>query len=203
MGIDFRPQNGRLFGLGINGPADNGTLYRIDPQTGAATVIGAAGSITGAFPDVPTTSGFGFDFNPAVDLIRVVTSNGLNFAVNPNTGVVAAVQTNINGSGVTGVSATAYTNNFGQTTGVGNPTTQYTLDDVTDTLYIQNPPASGTQTTPMPVTVGGSPLNFSAVNGFDISGGVSSALPAGTPVTSGFGYAVLTVVARPASTIST
>ena len=78
----------------------------------------------------------------------MVTSNGLNFAINPNTGAVAAVQTNINGLGVTGVSATAYTNNFGQTTGVGNPTTQYTLDDVTDTLYIQNPPSSGTQTNP-------------------------------------------------------
>ena len=37
VGIDFRPQTGQLYGLGIDHTTDTGTIYLIDPQTGAAS----------------------------------------------------------------------------------------------------------------------------------------------------------------------
>ena len=92
VGIDWRPQTGQLFGLGVNAAANNATLYRIDPQTRTATAIGATGQIAfvaldGVTPvDLPAAGGYGFDFNPTVDRVRVVTNTGLNFRINPNTG---------------------------------------------------------------------------------------------------------------------
>ena len=54
-------------------------------------------------------------------------------------------------------------------------TTLYTLDSVTDSLFIQNPPNAGTQTLGIGVTLGGNPLNFTAIGGFDIPAGVNAA----------------------------
>ncbi len=201
-GIDFRPSTGQLFGLGINATTNTATLYRIDPQTGAATVIGAAGSIAFvdavgnpvALPD-PTTTGYGFDFNPTVDRVRVTTSSGLNFRLNPITGAavdgdlggaagsVAGVNTDglVNGS-VGGVSGAAYTNNFAGATA----TTLYTLDATSDQLLIQNPPNAGTQ-----VAVGATGVDFTELSGFDIPHGVQVA--ANNSVAAGNGFAVLTV----------
>ena len=202
VAIDFRPATGQLYGLGVNAAADTATLYRIDPQDGTVTAVGVFGQISFTdglspidLPD-PATAGYGFDFNPVADRIRVTTSTGLNFRINPITGapvdsdaVTAGNQPDggING-GASGVSATAYTNSYG---GAG-VTTLYTLDAATDTLFIQNPPNGGTQTTAHAVTLGGSPLDFTSINGFDIAPGVSVAT-ANAPAT-GFGYAVLTVL---------
>jgi hypothetical protein len=38
VGIDYRPQTGQLYSLGINPSADTGSVYIIDPQSGAATM---------------------------------------------------------------------------------------------------------------------------------------------------------------------
>ena len=61
--------------------------------TGAATVVGASAGLvayvdgTGAPVDLPpAATGYGFDFNPTVDRIRVVTGSGLNLRINPNDG---------------------------------------------------------------------------------------------------------------------
>ncbi|HEY1187952.1 MAG TPA: DUF4394 domain-containing protein, partial [Gemmata sp.] len=132
VGIDFRPQNGLLYGLGVNAGADTATLYAISTRTGAATVVGpGAGTIAFTtdgttvvdLPD-PTTVGYGFDFNPAEDRIRVVAGS-LNFRVDPNTGspvdgdntgVTMGMVTGTNpdgaiNTGSTSVDAAAYTNN--------------------------------------------------------------------------------------------
>src|SRR4029453_18675372 len=45
VGIDFRPQNGLLYGLGVNATANNATLYVISTRTGFAGVVGAASGI--------------------------------------------------------------------------------------------------------------------------------------------------------------
>ena len=190
VGIDFRPQTGQLYGLGVNATTGNGTLYLIDPQLGGATIVGTVGSVdlVAALP-APAT-GYGIDFNPTVDRIRVVTGTGLNFRVNPNNGTVAGTDTNINGSGSTGVSATAYTNSFGQSL-TGGVTTLYTLDATTGTLFIQNTANGGTQTVGKPVTLSGAALAFTAVNGFDIPAGVR--VTASNAVAAGTGYATLVV----------
>lgn len=190
VGIDFRPQNGKLYGLATNGTGSV-QLYAISTQTGVATAVGAAVSAS-----VPITgTNFGFDFNPTVDRIRVVTDTGLNFRINPNTGALvdsdpgtAGVQLdgNVNGATTT-VDATAYTNNSPNATA----TTQYTLDAVNNALLIQNPPNGGTQTSSRPITLNGAPLDFTAVNGFDIPAGVN-VTTANSPAT-GQGFAALTV----------
>src|ERR1041384_839244 len=82
-GIDIRPANGQLYGVG-----STSRLYTINPQTGAATQVGSA-------PFTPALSGteFGFDFNPTVDRIRLVSDTGQNLRLNPDTGAVAATDT--------------------------------------------------------------------------------------------------------------
>lgn len=205
VGIDFRPQTGQLYGLGVNSTADNATLYLLDPQTGAATAVGTPAQI--AFVDLAGTpidfpaavSGYGFDFNPTVDRVRVVTGNGINFRVNPNDGApvdgnpaVPGTNTDgaINGLGSTGASDVAYTNSYGQPL-VGGTTTVYVLDSVANGLHIMNPPNSGTVTSFLPLTLGGSPLDFTPVGGFDIADDVGVAT-SNTPA-SGSGYVVLSV----------
>jgi hypothetical protein len=213
VGIDFRPQTGQLFGLGVADASDAATLYLLDPQTGAATPAGATGQIAfadgaGAVVDLPPASaGYGFDFNPTVDRIRVTTDTGLNFRVNPNNG--APVDGNLNNTatppanintdapinglpgGASGVSGAAYTNSYGQPL-TGGVTTQYVIDATSDSLYIQNPPNSGAVTAGVAVVLDGLPLDFSAVNGFDIPSDVRVAT-SGAPATSGVAFAVLTV----------
>jgi hypothetical protein len=171
VGIDWRPQTGQLFGLGVDAAADTATLYRLDPQSGQATASGAPFFLGVDLP--AATSGYGFDFNPTVDRVRVVTNTGLNFRINPNNGVGIAPDSAINGlpGGSTGVSGAAYTNSFGQSL-TGGVTTQYVLDPTSGMLFIQNPPNGGTLTMGLPVTLDGAPLDFDAVNGFDIPGRV-------------------------------
>jgi hypothetical protein len=165
LGVDVRPVTGAIYALG-----SSSRLYIINPADGVATQVGS-----GSFSVPLVGTNFGFDFNPTVDRIRVVSDAGTNFRLNPDTGTVvdsqptvAGVQLDgpINGP-VTGIGATAYSNNVAN---VG-ATTQYTLDGTTDSLYIQNPPNSGTQT-----LVGALGVDFSSVNGFDIVAGTNTAL---------------------------
>src|SRR6266545_8120751 len=72
VGIDVRPANGVLYGLGVNAATDTATLYTISVLTGVATIVGSFGPVLGL--DLPA-SGYGFDFNPlpVADRIRVTT----------------------------------------------------------------------------------------------------------------------------------
>jgi hypothetical protein len=181
VGIDFRPEDGRLYGFGVDPVADTATLYVIATRTGVATPVGPLGAV-GNLP----ADGYGMDFNPAVDLIRITTDTGLNFRINPDTGALIALDTSINGA-ATGVSGTAYTNNEPNAA----VTTLYTLDATTDQLMIQNPPNAGTQTVAIAVTLDGNPLDFTTTNGFDIPAGVNVATS--STQASGSGFALLTV----------
>jgi hypothetical protein len=207
VGIDYRPATGQLYGFGVDAAADKGTLYRIDPQGGTATVVGTAGGIAFVAADgvtpvdlPPASAGYGFDFNPTVDRVRVTTGTGLNFRINPSTGApvdgdITKAGTQTDGSitglpaGSTGVTGTAYTNSFAQSG--TTVTTQYALDAASNMLFIQNPPNNGTETNGVPVTLGGSVLDFTEVNGFDIPPGVR--VSASNAVAAGRGYALLTV----------
>lgn len=119
VGIDTRPANSRL----IYGLSNTGQLYAINGVTGAATAVGAPTSVA--------NGSVGVDFNPSVDRIRVVTSNGANVRLNPNTGAVAGtdiapmyVATDVNAGAVPALNAVAYTNNVAG----GTPTTLYAID---------------------------------------------------------------------------
>jgi hypothetical protein len=211
-GVDFRPQTGQLYALGVNDAANSATLYLVDPQTAVASAVGAAGQVAfvdmaGNPVDLPAASiGYGFDFNPTVDRVRVTTNTGLNFRVNPNNGApvdgnlnnAAAPPAGINTDGLinglpvdsTGVAGAAYTNSYGQPLGVGF-TTQYALDSVSDLLFAQVPPNSGTLVGGVPLTVNGLKIDFTAVNGFDIPSDVQ--VTASNTPANGTAYAALMV----------
>jgi hypothetical protein len=148
LGIDFRPLNGQLYALG-----SSSRIYTINLGTGAATQVG-----TGTLPTPLAGTEFGFDFNPTVDKIRVVSNTGQNLRLDPVTGGVTAVDMPLNPTPVS-VGAAAYSDNFaGATT-----TSLFVIDTNTDKLYLQNPPNNGTL-----VERGSLGMNIDGANGFDI-----------------------------------
>lgn len=93
LGIDYRVARGWLYGLG-----SSGRLYRINTGDGAVTMVGSA-----PIAVMPTGSEIGFDFNPTVDRIRVVSnSTGQNMRLHPDTGAVVDSDPNAPGLQVDG-----------------------------------------------------------------------------------------------------
>lgn len=159
-GIDFRPATGQLYAISLQS-----NLYQVNvksgDQQGKATRIGMA-------PISTTLAGtsVGFDFNPTVDRIRVVTNTAQNLRLHPETGAVAAVDLALNGPVSPKVGAVAYTNSRAGVTS----TTLYDIDATTDMLYTQNPPNNGVL-----VPVSGLGLDIEDVGGFDISPDMNAA----------------------------
>lgn len=145
VGLDFRPATGQLYGLGYDASTGAARLYLINRTTAAATPIGATNL---AF--MAGETGFGMDFNPTVDRIRVITAGGRNYRLHPNTGAIAFTDGNLAyATGDVNVGATdafvacAYTNSY-----IGATTTAlYDIGAVTNALSLQNPPNNGTLNT--------------------------------------------------------
>ena len=132
VAIDFRPATGQLYGLGIVNPVgdDAGRLYLIDPDSGVATPVGP-GPFSTSLAD---GANYGFDFNPAVDRIRVVNSADQNMRINPFTGVIAGNDTSIdNPTSGEEIFSSAYDRNTAGTT----LTTLYAIDIYSDQLMMQ------------------------------------------------------------------
>lgn len=155
IGIDFRVQDGKLYGVG-----DGGGVYRIDPRTGEVTFVNAL--------TVPLAGMvFGVDFNPAADRLRIVSDAGQNLAHNVNDGGVTVANGTLTYTAppaaavaALGVTAAAYTNND------LNPNTATTLVDLDTTLdqvAIQSPPGNG-----FLVATGKLGVDAAAAAGFDI-----------------------------------
>lgn len=154
-GIDFRPANGQLYALG-----SFNRLYTIDTMSGAATMVGA-----GPFANALNGSSFGFDFNPVIDRIRVVSDADQNIVLNPNDGTSTLVTPLFYGPGDANeganpnVVASAYTNSVS-----GAKSTQlYGLDTGLDILVTQANSA-GTLG-----TVGSLGADLTDLAGFDIT----------------------------------
>ncbi|WP_294278991.1 DUF4394 domain-containing protein [uncultured Chryseobacterium sp.] len=148
VGIDFRPANGQLYAMG-----SSSRMYTVNLGTGTLTAVGSS-----AFSTQLSGTDFGFDFNPTVDRIRVVSNTGQNLRLNPNDGTISAIDLTIN-PGTPAVSAAAYTNNIAGATA----TTLFVIDHNTDKLYQQTPPNNGVL-----VETGSLGINISSANGFDI-----------------------------------
>lgn len=168
-GIDFRPANGLLYGVATDGATAQ--LYTIDLFSAAATAVGSSFSIADAAGATGSTR-ISIDFNPTVDRLRLISGDGINLRINPNTGAIAGTDTRLNfnagsGTGTPFLADIAYTNNFvGATT-----TTLYGYDYSNDNLVT----VGGLNGTPSPngglVTSVG-PSGFvanTASTGFDIS----------------------------------
>lgn len=144
-GMDYRPQTGQLYALGYDASNGNAQLYTIVRTTGAATAVNNT-PINLALGN----GKIGFDFNPAVDRIRVVGSNNANYRLNPVTGAIAATDLSlafasgdVNFGTNPSVGTVAYTNSYIAATS----TTLYNYDDSLNVLTTQLPPNNGTLNT--------------------------------------------------------
>lgn len=151
VGIDFRVQDGKLYGVG-----NGGGVYTLDLGTGAATLVNQLSvALDGAQ--------FGVDFNPAADRLRIVSDTGQNLRHNVNAGGVTLVDGTLNyaaGTPAAGVSGAAYTNNdLDPNTG----TTLFDLDATLDQIVLQSPPNAGSL-----VATGKLEVDADAPVGFDI-----------------------------------
>ncbi|WP_414529709.1 DUF4394 domain-containing protein [Nodularia chucula] len=162
LGIDRRPANNLIYGL-----TTTNNLYTINPFTGNASFVSTL--------SLPFNGGTisGVDFNPVPDRLRVVGGNDQNYRINVETGEVI-VDGTLN-PGDPNITAAAYTNSDNDP---ATGTTLYTVDYISNALFIQNPPNDGTQ-----VLVGELGFDVSSAAGFDIftENGVNTAFLAATP----------------------
>jgi Domain of unknown function (DUF4394) len=166
VGIDTRPANGQLYGVGRTG-----RLYVIDPGTGAATQIGPV------FSTPLSGNRFGVDFNPTVDRLRIVSDAGQNLRVDPTTGAVAGVDTTLSypSGGQPSVTSAAYTNSVAGATS----TALYDIDSGRDMLVLQGTKPGVTPlvspNTGQLFPVGRLGIDVDGLDGFDIMGAARSA----------------------------
>jgi Domain of unknown function (DUF4394) len=133
VGIDFRVQDGALYGLG-----DGGGIYTID--TGTAQAL----KVTELTVDLKGDY-FGVDFNPAANALRIISDTGQNLR-HPFAGPLQfQTQTDMPlnytpGTNATGVTGAAYTNND---LNDSTSTTLFDIDTMLDQVSIQSPPNNG------------------------------------------------------------
>ncbi len=154
-GIDLRPATSQLYSV-----ATSGNLYRFLLSGGGyqANLVGNIGvGLTGI--------GYGIDFNPTVDRLRLINSTDQNLRINPNSGVTLT-DTSIGGG--FDIIGSAYTNSFAG----ASSTILYGLDAAGDQLLRSTNPNGGVY-----VSVGPLGISLAATDrlGFDISGQTGSA----------------------------
>jgi hypothetical protein len=151
VGIDVRPANGALLAL-----SSQSRVFRIELATGAATLVGG--------PFDPPLSGatFAFDVNPSVDRIRVFSDTAQSLRLNPDTGMVAVVDSAphyVPAGTVPAFVGAAYTPAEPLAT-----TSLYAIDATTDALAIVTVPNSGDAQ-----NVGALGVDAAGAVGFDIA----------------------------------
>jgi hypothetical protein len=144
VGIDYRVQDGKLYGVG-----NNGGIYTLSDADASATKVG---QLTVALMG----TAFGVDFNPAANRLRVISDAGQNLRHNiddatattpplagmtQNDGTLTIPPATTPAAGVTGA---AYTNNDLDANTV---TTLFDIDTVNDTVVVQSP-ANSSQLAP-------------------------------------------------------
>lgn len=176
VGIDFRVQDGQLYGVG-----NGGGIYTLDTNTAVATLVSQLTvSLDGYL--------FGVDFNPAANALRIISNTGQNLR-QPFAGPLAGqTQTDapLNYPGppainpATGLTGAAYTNNdLDPNTG----TTLFGIDTSLHQVVIQSPPNAGSL-----VATGLLAVDPDTPVGFDIY----TTLPDGVAITNS-GFASLVV----------
>ncbi len=134
IGIDARPANGMLYGLG-----EDGALYVIARDSGAATAVARLNK------PIPAARRAVVDFNPVADRLRVILADGTNLRINVDSG-----ETTVDGSlkfdpaapmkdAKPAVVAGAYTSSVAG----AKQTALYDIDLAQDALLLQSPPNDG------------------------------------------------------------
>jgi Domain of unknown function (DUF4394) len=162
VGIDYRVQDGKLYGVG-----DQGGVYTINTRNASVIKVSQLTvALNGRF--------FGVDFNPAANRLRVISDTGQNLRHNiddpaglPAAGTTAtdAALTYPPATGVaTGVTGAGYTNNDLNS---GTATTLFDIDTNLDQTAVQSPANAGTL-----APTGKLLLDSDANAGFDIYSGL-------------------------------
>ena len=140
IGIDYRVQDGKLYGVG-----DNGGIYTLSDRDASASKVG---QLTVGLMG----TAFGVDFNPAANRLRVISDAGQNLRHNlddatattpplagmtQNDGTLTIPPATTPAAGVTGA---AYTNND---LDANTATTLFDIDTVNDTVVVQSPANAG------------------------------------------------------------
>lgn len=156
VGIDYRVQNRRLYGVG-----NQGGVYIFSSNARLVEVNRLSVALDG--------TSFAVDFNPAADRLRVISDTGQNLRHNlaPAEGTAATIaDTPLTYPGAagstpgTGITAAAYTNNdLSADTG----TVLYDIDTNLDQLAVQSPANAGLLS-----VVGKHGVDLPADTGFDI-----------------------------------
>jgi hypothetical protein len=158
VALDVRPSNGQLYGLG-----SSSRIYRLNPLTGEAAQVGTQ-------PFTPTLAGtsFGFDFNPTVDRIRLISDAEQSLRLSPETGESTSTDGTLSyaagdaGAGTNpSAGGAAYSNNAAD----ADATNLYAIDTGRDVLVRQDPPNAGTLN-----TVGALTVDAVEPVGFDVAG---------------------------------
>jgi len=181
-GLDVRSATGMPYVLGADGQ-----LYVLGaPKATTPTVVPAEKVGT---PIAEAASGAsGFDFNPAVDRLRILAGT-TNLRVNPNNGTLVDGDPMVDGVQPDGdlayavgdpneeagaaVAAGAYTN--APRGGVSASTQLYDIESNASALVLQNPPNEGTLT-----TVGNLGVTIGSDGGFDVQTGTGTAYLVGS-----------------------
>lgn len=165
-GLDLRPATRTLYSVGTSG-----TVYAINKDaSGRGYTAVSVGTAT-----TPTGNGFGLDFNPTVDRIRLISDTDQNLRINPMTGATTVDGSITSNLGNVDIIGAAYARNRpGLVT-----TTLYAFDAVNDTLLRSTNANAGTyvNTNLAGQTFGAFGFNLGVSNnfGFDISGGTGAA----------------------------
>ncbi|MFF8036311.1 DUF4394 domain-containing protein [Streptomyces sp. NPDC016626] len=140
VGIDYRVQNGKLYGVG-----DRGGIYTISRSAKATKVSQLTVALEGKY--------FGVDFNPAANRLRVISDTGQNLRHNiddPAAPRVTTVDGRLTNPAIPpattptpalGVTGAAYTNND---LNPATATTLFDIDTVNDRVSLQSPANAGT-----------------------------------------------------------
>ncbi|SDO89760.1 protein of unknown function [Streptomyces sp. cf386] len=194
VGIDYRVQNNRLYGVG-----DKGGVYTIRE-------IGAKATKVSQLSVALQGTGFGVDFNPAVNRLRVISDTGQNLRHNiddpagaPAAGTTAVDGTLTNppvppattGATATGVTGAAYTNNDLDAT---TATTLFDLDTAQDQIAVQSPANAGNL-----APTGRTGVDVPRDSGFDIYSSANAGTNTGYAVTGSRAYRVNLLTGRATS----
>ena len=158
VGIDYRPSDGKLYGLG-----SSGELYQLDVRSGAATPKAALHGAAGDAYTALNGSAYGFSFNPVDGQLRVISDAGQNLSIDVDSGTVRS-DASVDSSKVNVVAA-AYT------TQPNGPfqTTLYALNSKSGEIASSLAPQSGKL-----LAVGALGADIGKPAGFDISGNEST-----------------------------
>ena len=121
LALDYRDSNGLIYGLG-----DDFRIYTLDAVSGLATAVTNALALSG--------SNFGFDFNTAIDRLRIVSNTDANYVVNVNDGSISRFTDVAFAAGDVNAGRDAVVTGNGYVHGTA---TQFAIDTNTDSLVTQ------------------------------------------------------------------